>query len=147
MKNVKSLCIRFNLLKNRDKSAWDILHNLDKKKWKSYSNAVILAVSDFFDRQNKTESDPYFETREREEKFVGEIISSVEKAMSKEIPKFLSICFGEIIRQYGETDGRNPAPVSVNSVSIIQNEKQEVSENVLSENNDYSDFDINFMGE
>ncbi|MCM1061987.1 MAG: adenylate cyclase [Eubacterium sp.] len=147
MKNVKSLCIRFNLMKNRDKSAWDIIHNLDKKKWKSYSNAVILAVSDFFDRQNKIKSDPYFETREREEKFVGEIVSSVEKAISREIPKFLSFCFGEIIRQYGEKGGRNPSPVSINSAPIIQTEKQEVSENVLSENNDYSDFDINFMGE
>ncbi|MCM1328004.1 MAG: adenylate cyclase [Ruminococcus sp.] len=137
MKNIKSLCIRFNLMKNKDKSAWDILHNLDKKKWKSYSNAVILAVSDFFDRQNKTESDPYFETREREEKFIGEIVSSVEKAMSKEIPKFLSICFGEIIRQYSETGGRNPAPVSTIAVE---------NKNV-SKNNDYSDFDINFMGE
>ena len=74
MKNINSLCIRFNLLKNKDKSAWDILHDLDKKKWKSYSNAVILAVTDFFDRQIKTESDPYFETREREERFVGEIV-------------------------------------------------------------------------
>ena len=105
MKNVKSLCIRFNLLKSKDKSAWDILHNLDKKKWKSYSNAVILAVTDFFDRQSKKETDPYFETREREERFVGEIVFAVEKAINKEIPKFLSFCFGEIIRQYGEMGG------------------------------------------
>ena len=138
MKNIKSLCIRFNLLKNKDKSAWDILHDLDKKKWKSYSNAVILAVTDFFDRQSKTESDPYFETREREEKFVGEIVSAVEKAINKEIPKFLSFCFGEIIRQYGEMGGRSPAPVP-----IAIAEKKDFSE----ANNDYSDFDIDFMDE
>lgn len=135
MKNIKSLCIRFNLLKNKDKSAWDILHDLDKKKWKSYSNAVILAVTDFFDRQSKTESDPYFETREREERFVGEIVSAVEKAVNKEIPKFLSFCFGEIIRQYGETGGRSPAPAPINTA-----EKKDASAD-----NDYSDFDINFM--
>ena len=138
MKNVKSLCIKFNLLKNKDKSAWDILHELDKKKWKSYSNAVILAVTDFFDRQRKTESDPYFETREREERFVGEIVSAVEKALNKEIPKFLSFCFGEIIRQYGEMGGRSPAPVP-----IAIAEKKDFSE----ANNDYSDFDIDFMDE
>lgn len=142
MKNIKSLCIRFNLLKNKDKSAWDILHDLDKKKWKSYSNAVILAVTDFFDRQSKTESDPYLETREREERFVGEIVSAVEKAINKEIPKFLSFCFGEIIRQYGEMGGRSPAPAPITAA-----EKKDVSESTLSADNDYSDFDIDFMDE
>ena len=142
MKNIKSLCIRFNLLKNKDKSAWDILHDLDKKKWKSYSNAVILAVTDFFDKQSKTESDPYFETREREERFVGEIVSAVEKAINKEIPKFLSFCFGEIIRQYGEMGGRNPAPAPITTA-----EQKNISENTLSADNDYSDFDIDFMNE
>ena len=142
MKNIKSLCIRFNLLKNKDKSAWDILHDLDKKKWKSYSNAVILAVTDFFDRQRKTESDPYFETREREERFVGEIVSAVEKTINKEIPKFLSFCFGEIIRQYGEMGGRNPAPTPITAA-----EQKNISENTLSADNDYSDFDIDFMDE
>lgn len=142
MKNIKSLCIRFNLSKNKDKSAWDILHNLDKKKWKSYSNAVILAVTDFFDRQSKAESDPYLETREREERFVGEIVSAVERAINKEIPKFLSFCFGEIIRQYGEMSGRSPAPAPITAA-----EKKDVSENTLSADNDYSDFDIDFMNE
>lgn len=142
MKNIKSLCIRFNLLKNKDKSAWDILHDLDKKKWKSYSNAVILAVTDFFDRQIKTESDPYLETREREERFVGEIVSAVEKAINKEIPKFLSFCFGEIIRQYGEMGVRSPAPAPITVA-----EKKDVSENTSSADNDYSDFDIDFMNE
>lgn len=107
MKNIKSLCIRFNLLKNKDKSAWDILHN-----------------------------------REREERFVGEIVSAVEKAINKEIPKFLSFCFGEIIRQYGEMGGRSPAPAS-----ITAEEKKDVSESTLSEDNDYSDFDIDFMND
>ena len=142
MKNIKSLCIRFNLLKNKDKSAWDILHELDKKKWKSYSNTVILAVTDFFDRQRKTESDPYFETREREERFVGEIVSAVEKAINEEIPKFLSFCFGEIIRQYGEMGGRSPTPAPITAT-----EQKDVSENTLSADNDYSDFDIDFMDE
>lgn len=142
MKNIKSLCIRFNLLKSRDKSAWDILHDLNKKKWKSYSNAVILSVTDFFNRQSKIESDPYFETREREERFIGEIVSAVEKAINTEIPKFLSFCLGEIIRQYGEMGGRNPA-----HAPITTSGKKDVSENTLSADNDYSDFDIDFMDE
>lgn len=36
--------------------------------------------------------DPYFETREREERFVNQIISSVESAMEKTLPIFLAGC-------------------------------------------------------
>lgn len=140
MKNIRSLCIRFNLLKDRDKSVWDILHSLDKKKWKSYSSAVITSVADFFNRQNKVKDDPYFETREREEKFVGEIVSAVERAMNKKLPEFLSVCFGEILRQYSERSGSNSAPAPV-----IPAEK--VSEKELSSDNDYSDVDLEFMNE
>ncbi len=140
MKNVKSLCIRFNLLKDRDKSVWDILHSLDKKKWKSYSSAVITSVDDFFDRQNKVKYDPYFETREREEKFVGEIVSAVERAMNKKIPEFLSVCFGEILRQYSERGGSNFAPAPIIPAEMV-------SEKELSAENDYSDVDLEFMNE
>ena len=140
MKNIKSLCIRFNLLKDKDKSVWDILHSLDKKKWKSYSSAVITSVADFFNRQNKVKDDPYFETREREEKFVVEIVAAVERTMNKKIPEFLSVCFGEILRQYSERGGSSSAPASV-----IPAEK--VSEKELSSDNDYSDVDLEFMNE
>ena len=140
MKNIKSLCIRFNLLKNKDKDAWDILHSLDKKKWKSYSSAVITSVADFFNRQNKVKNDPYFETREREEKFVGKIIAAVERAMNKKIPEFLSVCFGEILRQYSERSGSNSAPAPVIPAETV-------SEKELSSDNDYSDVDLEFMNE
>ncbi len=140
MKNIRSLCIRFNLLKDRDKSVWDILHGLDKKKWKSYSSAVITSVADFFDRQNKVKNDPYFETREREEKFVGEIVTAVERAMNRKIPEFLSVCFGEILRQYSERGGSNSAPAP-----IIPAEK--FSEKESPAENDYSDVDLEFMNE
>lgn len=140
MKNIKSLCIRFNLLKDRDKYVWEILHSLDKKKWKSYSNAVILSVIDFFNRQEKIENDPYFETREREEKFVSEIVAAVEKAVKAKIPEFLSVCFGEILRQHSERCGSNPA-----TAPVIPAEK--VLEKELTSDNDYSDVDLEFMNE
>ncbi len=140
MKNIKSLCIRLNLLKDRDESVWNILHSLDKKKWKSYSSAVITSVADFFNRQNKVKDDPYFETREREEKFVGEIVAAVERAMNKKIPEFLSVCFGEILRQYSERDRSNFAPAPIIPAEMV-------SEKELPAENDYSDVDLEFMNE
>ncbi len=140
MKNIRSLCIRFNLLKYRGKSVWNILHSLDKKKWKSYSSAVITSVADFFNRQNKVKDDPYFETREREEKFVSEIVEAVERAMNKKLPEFLSVCFGEILRQYSERGGSYSAPAPIIPAKNI-------SEKELPAENDYSDVDLEFMNE
>ena len=71
MKNeVKTTNIRFNLGKEIQKKAWQYLQTMDKKKFKSYSNAVSIAIVYFFERYYRSENDPYLETREKEEKFM-----------------------------------------------------------------------------
>ena len=60
--------------------------------FKSYSNVIAVALVDYFDRYYRSQDDPYFETREREERFVNQIISSVESAMEKTLPVFLAGC-------------------------------------------------------
>ena len=52
-----------------DKRAWDILHSLDKKQFKSQSKFVVLAILDYYEKCMKQEQDPYFETREKEDAF------------------------------------------------------------------------------
>ena len=47
---------------------------------------------DYFDRYYKTQDDPYFETREREERFVSQIVAGVQTAMEKTLPVFLAGC-------------------------------------------------------
>ena len=51
-----------------------------------------MALVEYFDRYYRSQDDPYFETREREERFVNQIISSVESAMEKTLPVFLAGC-------------------------------------------------------
>lgn len=138
MGEIKSLCVRLNLAKKDDKTVWDILRTLDKKKWKSVNRTVITAVKDFFERNSRLESDPYFETREREEKFTADIISAVERSMDKEIPKYLAVCIGEIFKQY--TNGGSPAPaasaaVSEKRIQTLENENR----------SDNSDIDFDFL--
>jgi len=70
--------------------AWDYLHNFDKDKIKSTNVAAITAVNDYFDRMGRLADDPYFETRQREERFVEQIVSEVGKAFIAEMPKFLA---------------------------------------------------------
>ena len=76
--NIRSTNLRFNLEKDTQKRAWQYLQNMDKQQFKSYSNVIAVALVDYFDRYYRSQDDPYFETREREERFVNQIISSVE---------------------------------------------------------------------
>lgn len=71
--NIRSTNLRFNLEKDLQRKAWEYLQAMDKQEFRSYSHAIALAVVDYFDRYYRTQEDPYLETREREERFVGVI--------------------------------------------------------------------------
>lgn len=90
--NIRSTNVRFNLDKNLQNKAWQYLQTMDKQKFKSYSNVIAVSLVDYFDRYYRSQDDPYFETREREEKFVDQIITAVEHAMEKALPVFLAGC-------------------------------------------------------
>lgn len=90
--HIRSTNLRFNLEKEPQRRAWEYLQNMSKEQFKSYSNAVALALVDYFERYYKSQDDPYLETREREERFVTEIVSGVEAAMEKTLPVFLAGC-------------------------------------------------------
>ncbi len=98
--SIRSTSIRFNLDKPPDREAWENLQGMDKRKYKSYSNVVALAVNEFFERRRKLKSDPYLETREREEQFVQQILSELEKALEKELPRFMISFFSSITKPY-----------------------------------------------
>lgn len=90
--NIRSTNVRFNLDKDLQNKAWQYLQTMDKQKFKSYSNVIAVSLVDYFDRYYRSQDDPYFETREREEKFVDQIITAVEHAMEKALPVFLAGC-------------------------------------------------------
>ena len=90
--NIRSTNLRFNLEKDTQMRAWQYLQTMDKQHFKSYSNVIALALVEYFERYYRSQDDPYLETREREERFVNQIISSVESAMEKTLPVFLAGC-------------------------------------------------------
>ena len=90
--NIRSTNVRFNLDKDLQNKAWQYLQTMDKQKFKSYSNVIAVSLVDFFDRYYRSQDDPYLETREREERFVEQIITAVEHAMEKTLPVFLAGC-------------------------------------------------------
>ena len=92
MSEVKCTNLRFNLDKPVQRAAWECLQTMDKAKFKSYSQVIALAIVDYFDRLERLQDDPYLETREREERFVSQIVAAVERAMKDALQVYLAGC-------------------------------------------------------
>ncbi len=147
MSKVLTTCFRFNMDNPEHAKAWDYLHNYDKDKIKSTNVAAITAVNDYFDRMGKLADDPYFETRQREERFVQQIVSEVGKAFIAEMPKFLASLMLSLNRGYpmqavsvGTENSRGYAEDG-NPSATVGFGNADNSENV-----DYSGIDFDFIG-
>ena len=81
MKKTVSTNIRFNLKNEADRKAWEHLQGMDRKKYKSYSKAVICALCEYFKREQKLSNDPYLETREKEDAFLNRILQTIETGL------------------------------------------------------------------
>ncbi len=147
MSKVLTTCFRFNMDNPEHAKAWDYLHNYDKDKIKSTNVAAITAVNDYFDRMGRLADDPYFETRQREERFVEQIVSEVGKAFIAEMPKFLASLMLSLNRGYpmqavpvGKENSRRYAedgnPSATEGFGNADN----------SENDDYYGIDFDFIG-
>ncbi len=130
---VKMTCFRFNLDNPEHAKAWNYLHNFDKDRVKSGNTAVVKAVNEYFERMQKLTDDPYFETRQREDRFVEQIISEVGKALVSEMPKFLASFMLSLNTSYAVQATAPP-------VSEVHNSTAEEN------NDDYSDIDLDFIG-
>ena len=73
--------IRLNLNRPDDRQAWEYLQALDRKKYKSYSRAVVAAVNDYFSRQERLAADPYLETKEKEDAFLEKVLDTIREGM------------------------------------------------------------------
>ena len=73
--------IRLNLENEDDRRAWKYLQGMDRTRFKSYSSAVVAALNDFFDRQERLADDPYLETREKEDAFLKRVLDTVERGL------------------------------------------------------------------
>ncbi len=70
--------IRLNLENDADRQAWEYLQGMDRKKYKSYSRAVVIALNEYFSKQEQLIADPYLETREKEDRFLQKIIDTIK---------------------------------------------------------------------
>ena len=75
--------IRFNLTKTDDRRAWEYLQSMDRSKHKSYSRAVISAINEYFEREQKLTDNPFLETQEKEDRFMQKILDTINQGLQK----------------------------------------------------------------
>lgn len=73
--------IRFNLDNADDRKAYEYLQSMDRKKYKSYTKAVVIALNEHFERQQRLETDSYLETREKEDIFLHKVLDTIEQGL------------------------------------------------------------------
>ena len=108
--NIRNTNLRFNLDKEQQRRAWEYLQTMDRQDFKSYSQVISLALVDYFDRYDRTQADPYLETREREELFVKQIVDAVENRLKQALPLFLSGLTAGMAQREPQIRASFPAP-------------------------------------
>ena len=103
--------IRLYLENEDDRRAWERLQKLDRTLYKSHSRVIVAALKEFFDRRERLVSDPYLETREKEDAFLQRVLNTVERGLLSAIatggPVTLSVS------ATATPSSRSPAEVSV----------------------------------
>ena len=92
MSEAHRINFRFNPDDPMQKRAWEYLENLDKKRFKSRREAITLAVVDYFGRLERQQTDPDWESREREDRAVSRIVEAVERELARSLPGYLAGC-------------------------------------------------------
>ena len=110
-KRIVNTNIRLNLDNADDRRAWERLQHLDRKLYKSYTRAIVVALNDFFDRQERMANDPYLETREKEDAFLRKVLDTVERGLLSAIASGGPVTLS--VSATAAQSPRNPVAVSV----------------------------------
>ena len=78
--------IRLDMTRDADRHAYERLSTMDRKKYKSYSRLVVIAVNEYFERQEQLADDPYLETRAKEDSFLQRVIETIREATTEMFP-------------------------------------------------------------
>ena len=122
-RQIISTNIRFNLEKESDRTAWDYLQQRDKREHRSYSRAVIAAVNDYFERRGRLASDPYLETREKEDAFLLRVLETIRAGFNQATP----VSTADTLLRFLQGVQPQAAPAG----EVIQEDQQEADDTAL----------------
>ena len=123
--NIVNTNLRLNLDNAEDRRAWEHLRSMDRTRYKSYSRAVVAALNDFFDRQERLSNDPYLETREKEEAFLQRVLDTVERGLRSAPPR------PQTLSVTPPPDNVNAKSDSANAIQTPDSEEQAAMEDAL----------------
>ena len=84
MSKIFTTTLRLNLDNEDDRRAYEYLRSMDRTRYKSYSSAIVTAINDHFSRQKRLAANPFLETRERQEAFLGEVKDAVRDCLREQ---------------------------------------------------------------
>ena len=122
-RRIVSTNIRFNLEKETDRTAWEYLQHRDKKQYRSYSRAVITAVNDYFERRGRLVSDPYLETREKEDAFLLRVLETIRAGFDHAAPVGPANTLLNLLQ--------NISPQPASAENVVQEDQQESDDAAL----------------
>lgn len=81
--------IRFVLSKEEHRRAYELLSRIDRRKYRSYTEAVVAAVNAYFGRLEQIAADPYLETREKEDAFLQRVLDTIQSGVTSAVPSLM----------------------------------------------------------
>ena len=109
--------------KEADRTAWEYLQHRDKKQYRSYSRAVITAVNDYFERRGRLVSDPYLETREKEDAFLQRVLETIRAGFDHAAPVSSAATLLNLLQ--------NIPPQLASAENMAQEDQQEADDTAL----------------
>ena len=88
MRKIINTNIRLDLSREDDRKAYEYLLHMDRKEYKSYTRAVVAAINDFFSRREKKENDPFLESREKEDRFLRQVLDTISESIHQAMSRF-----------------------------------------------------------
>ena len=72
MRNTFTTSLRLNLNEAADRQAWMYLQTMDKAKYRSYREAIVIAINDYFSRQ---------EQAVKEQAFLDRVVDTIQQSL------------------------------------------------------------------
>ncbi|MBR4331466.1 MAG: hypothetical protein IKP72_02180 [Clostridia bacterium] len=126
MRRIINTNIRFDLKREDDRQAYEFLRRMDRKQFKSYTRAVVAALNDFFSRREKRQADPYLETREKEDRFLRQVLDTVSEGIRQSMSRVQDTALIQPILPVAE-------PTEKQETSSADSENYEMAEAFLKE--------------
>ena len=149
---VKNHNFRFNMEKDNEVRAWEILHSQEvQEDFRSQNEFVIAAINDYYDRHLDKKQDSYLESREKEEAFTQNIVNAVEQKVLDNLPG-LAVMY--MMQQQSLLSVRGmqgvvpvqqqvyPSEQAEMPIQAVGQEQPVTGDKSVSENRDYTEEDV-----